>query len=175
VRRANSCNRRRALADNPDVKVLAPLHTRLVRGHVAVVHPRYVSLVLAGQKTMESRLSIARCQPWGCVGSGDELYFKCSGGTIKARARVTHVESRSELTPVAIATLRAQHNATILATSAYWRDRRRARYATLITFADVMPIDVGPAVRLPRLYGRGWIVLGPQALGKSRRRLSQSA
>ena len=129
--------------------------------HVAVLKSPYIDLLLEGRKTMESRLSKTRREPFGCVAPGDLVLFKASGGPYRAKAIVSHVESLSDLTPACVRALRARVNPLVLGAPAYWHAKRDARYATLMTLEGVEPCAEGPA--LPVLAGRAWVCMSERA------------
>ncbi len=122
-----------------------------------MVHRRYLDLILEGRKTVESRLTRVRCEPFGRIEIGDRVYFKERSGPIRAAATVGGLRVHEGLTPGAVQRLRAEHNDHILGGREYWSLKRDARYAVLIWLADVAPAADWP-VR-PRLNGRGWLCL----------------
>jgi hypothetical protein len=140
--------------------------------HVAVVRRVYAEAMLAGAKTVESRLSINRVPPFGVIGVGDEIYFKQSSGPFRLRAVAADVVCMSGLLPSRVDALRRKFNHAIGAPRSYWDAKRTARYATLITLADVEPVNVGPDI--PRLHGRAWLRLAaePRTSHTHRRRAS---
>ncbi|MCA9294734.1 MAG: ASCH domain-containing protein [Phycisphaerales bacterium] len=125
--------------------------------HVAVLKRRYIDLLLEGRKTMESRLSVTRREPFGIVVPGDAIYFKESGGPYRARAVVADVELVDGLTPRAVSALRRRVNSQVLGDPAYWQSKRTAKYATLLTFIELEVCSRGPA--LPVLAGRAWVCM----------------
>lgn len=128
--------------------------------HVAVIHANYLNLILSGEKTVEARLSLTRQPPYGRVARGDTIWFKASGGSFGAAARVRRVASWQHLVPSGIEQLRADHNSEIRGEAEFWKCKRRARYATLVWLSDVRAIEQGPAyTHTPG--GRAWYVLTP--------------
>ena len=59
--------------------------------HLAVFVEPFLQFVLDGRKTVESRFSIHRRPPFGCVRSGDLVLIKESGGPVVAMAEVSNV------------------------------------------------------------------------------------
>jgi len=55
--------------------------------------------ILHGEKTAESRWYKNKYQPWNRITAGDAIYFKDSGGPVRAKARVTRVLQFENLTP----------------------------------------------------------------------------
>ncbi len=129
--------------------------------HIALLKRNYLDMLLDGRKTMESRLSITRRAPFRAVMSGESIFFKQSGGPYRAHAIINQVEFIDGLTPRAVRALRTRVNGQVLGESAYWRSKRTAKYATLLTFREIMPCDTGPA--LPVLAGRAWVCMPDDA------------
>lgn len=129
--------------------------------HLAVVRPEYLDLIVSGRKTIESRLTRTRREPFGRVRAGDRVYFKAVGGPVRCVAvarRVMYVEG---LSPGRVEALRARFNRRVLGTRAYWSGRRQARYATLVWLGDVRP--VAEPWHCAPLHGRGWLTLSDHA------------
>lgn len=125
--------------------------------HAVVIHPRYLDLVLSGEKDIESRLSVNRVEPFGVVRVGERLYFKARGGAFGATALVARVNFYEGLTPRAVEGLRRQWNGRVRGELSYWRSKRRARFATLIELSAVEPVAFGPTT--PPFHGRAWRML----------------
>src|SRR4051794_13550693 len=62
-----------------------------VRGHLAILFEPFVSKILDGTKTIESRFHRVRCAPFGQVRDGDILFLKVTSGPLVALAIVTDV------------------------------------------------------------------------------------
>src|SRR5713226_5052497 len=59
--------------------------------HLAIFVEPFLQFVLDGRKTVESRFSITRRPPFGCVRSGDLVLVKQSGGPVIALAEISQV------------------------------------------------------------------------------------
>jgi len=125
--------------------------------HVAILKPGYIHDVLAGRKTVESRLTKTAQPPFGKVTTGERLFLKASGGPFMATALAGKVSSFSDMQPRDIEALRKRHNRQIAGDNAYWQAKRDSRFATLIELTDVEPIAVGPAYKVA--YMKAWYVL----------------
>jgi len=130
------------------------------RAHLAVMHEPYLSYVLAGRKSVESRFSRHRVAPFGQVGLGDLLLLKSQSGPVTGVARVAHVDSY-RLDPVIWASIRNRFSAALCVTDErFWVERREARYATLMRLAAALAVE--PLV-LEKRDRRPWVVLVPRA------------
>lgn len=133
--------------------------------HVAIIHRRFVELILAGSKTVEARLHRVRCDPFERVCPGDRVYFKQAGGPFRASARVRHVVCRAGLDPAGVRALRREFGPNVRAPREFWDAKRSARFATLIWLDAVEPVDRGPdyarlRAATPR---RAWFVLNGES------------
>jgi hypothetical protein len=130
------------------------------RAHLAVMHEPYLSYVLAGRKSVESRFSRHRVAPFDQVGVGDLLLLKSLSGPVAGVARVAHVDSYV-LDPASWASIRERFSTALCAEDdEFWADRRDARYATLMRLAGAVAIE---PLALEKRDRRPWVVLVPRA------------
>ncbi|HEY4778844.1 MAG TPA: ASCH domain-containing protein [Solirubrobacterales bacterium] len=126
--------------------------------HVAVMREPYLSLLLEGTKTIESRFSARRIQPFGRVHPGDVLALKRQSGPLVGLALVTEARFY-ELDAEVLQSLRDQYAPELAATDdRFWQERSQAAYATLI---DVVDPSVVPEVAVRKRDRRGWASLAP--------------
>ena len=116
-----------------------------------------MTAVLDGRKTMESRFTLTRQPPWGCVEPGDIILLKRSGGAVVGVARAGAAQSH-ELSPALIQRLRARFETQLCATDdQFWSSRAGKNYATLIEIEDVEPLA---DVAIEKRDRRGWVSYG---------------
>lgn len=132
-----------------------------MRHHVAILQARPLKLILAGHKTIESRITRGRLAPWNCIAPGDVIHLKKSSGPFVAKAIAGKIHPYDKLTPARIAQLKKQFNDRILGPDEYWQQKQHCRYATFITLTHVTPAHTGPA--FPKSYGLAWFVLNDPA------------
>jgi hypothetical protein len=125
--------------------------------HVAILHQQYVRLILAGRKTVESRLTVRPLAPFSKVEPGERIYFKVTSGPYQATAIADQIDQRDNLTPAIIEQLYRRYNDAVCGEEAYWQMKRNAKFATFITLRDVQPCTRGPA--LPKSQGLAWFVV----------------
>lgn len=123
--------------------------------HLAIFAEPFLSKVLSGEKTMESRFSRNRCAPYGEIGDGDILLLKEVAGPIcgLALARRTWCY---DLAIEPIDRIRFRFGAEIGADDKFWASRAEAAYATLIELhasATISPVSCDKRDR------RGWVAL----------------
>jgi ASC-1-like (ASCH) protein len=125
--------------------------------HIAVLLPQYIDLILAGEKTVECRLTKQARDPFENVEPGERIYFKASAGPYAATAIVEHVLCEQGLTPRRISEIKRDYNHLIRGEDQFWRWKRDSRYCTLVWLKDVQPTSAGPRVR--PLQGVAWLCL----------------
>ncbi len=126
--------------------------------HVAILVSPYPRLILEGRKTVESRFSRLRREPFGAIRPGDRIYFKLSGGPFVATAVAERVWMADRITPEKMDRIRERHNEAICAPDAYWAGKRgETRFATLIWLRDAAPTRLAPRYRSQKM--RAWYVL----------------
>lgn len=135
------------------------------RTHVALVRPEYVRAIIDGVKTIESRLSMHRRAPFGCVAPGDTLFVVATatgGPRMACVAHVSRVLSVEGLSPRGVVRLQRSYNQQIRGESAYWQSKRGAKYATLVWLNDVREVTTYPAyAEAPGASPRGaWFCVG---------------
>ncbi len=112
--------------------------------HLAILREPYLSRILMGVKTIESRFLQVRTAPYGRVAVDDRLLLKRSGRPIAATARVAKVALYDNLTPARVAVLIDQHAAGLCLDGDVLDRALRSRYAVLIWLGDVAPIEHPP-------------------------------
>lgn len=129
---------------------------RAVHVHLAVMREPWLSHIMAGRKTIESRFSRALVPPHGVVETGDVLLFKRAAGPVCAMARVADVDFH-DLAHDGLDAIRARFATALCADNdAFWSDRNDARYATLMHLSDVRPVS---DLYVNKRDRRGWVVL----------------
>lgn len=128
--------------------------------HVAIFSEPFLSLVLAGTKTVESRFSRNRCAPYGEVGDGDIILIKEVAGPICGVALAKRTWCY-DLVTEPIERIKDRFGAGIWADDEFWSSRADALYATLIELeatASISPVYCDKRDR------RGWVSLRPRQL-----------
>ena len=124
--------------------------------HIAILRQPFFDMVLAGEKTIESRWSMHKIAPYGKVSVGDEILLKETGKDVTATAIVKDVKYY-ELTPKKVEEIRIKYGKQI-GTDKFkdWQGTLQKKYCTLIWLADVKTIS---PLKVQRSNGAGWIVL----------------
>lgn len=126
--------------------------------HLAILIDPYLQYILQGKKTVESRFSMRRFAPFGCVERNDVVLLKRSGGPIVGLCQITdawyyHLDPRSW------AEIRNEFTQMLCAQDpSFWTEREKAAFATLMRLGNVREID---PIKFPKNDRRGWVVLKP--------------
>jgi hypothetical protein len=128
------------------------------RMHLAVFNEPFLTLLLDGKKTIESRFSVNRVAPYASVARDDLILLKRSAGPVVGIA-LAGDPGFYRLDVAAWRIIRSRFAAAICAPDErFWEQRARARYGTLIPVratATVRPLTVAKRDR------RGWVVIEP--------------
>lgn len=113
-----------------------------VNVHLAVFSQPFLSLLLDGTKTIESRFSINRVNPFNRVKKGDVVFFKKSGGLVYGYFVVGNTEYYESPSPAKLKDLAKRYSAKIcsMAVDNFWEDRSHCRFISLFEVAKVTPI-----------------------------------
>lgn len=125
--------------------------------HVAVLKPKYLAMLLSGEKTLECRLTRNRIEPHGRIRRGERVYFKESSGPFRATAIVEEIIEHTDLDESGILAIREAYGPSIGAPDSFWESKRTARFAVLVRFRRIEEVSRGP--KMPTLNGRGWVRL----------------
>lgn len=131
--------------------------------HLAVFSEPFLSRVLSGEKTIESRFSRNRCAPYGEIGDGDIILLKEVAGPIRGMSLARRAWCY-DLSAEPIGRVRDRFGDEICADDAFWASRADALYATLIELDATAPLD---AVRCDKRDRRGWVALRSRQLAFS--------
>ena len=141
-------------------KQLASLRTSRelpFRLHLAIFVEPFLSFILQGRKTVESRFSVVKCAPYDRVSPGDVILLKRAAGPVVGLCRVTSAWFY-ELDASNLREIRDKFARAICADDDFWEARRACSYATLMTVSN--PIEI-PHFNVAKRDRRGWAILDP--------------
>lgn len=125
------------------------------RVHLAIFVEPYLSYMLDGSKTVESRFTMNASAPYARVDAGDVLLLKRAGGGIEGICRAADAWFY-ELHPGTWDEIRKRFGGLLRVSADFLATRSRANYATLIRVDKVQRIEPVPVRKRDR---RGWVVL----------------
>lgn len=123
--------------------------------HLAVFVEPWLSWLLEGTKTIESRFSVRRTIPYERVTPGDVMLLKASSGPVVGIAEIAKTWF-FDFERDARAGMQRKHGAAIGADADFWASVEHARYASLLEIRHVRTLRPIPC---PKKDRRGWVVL----------------
>jgi len=124
--------------------------------HLAILYRTYVDAILAGEKSIECRLSRMGNIPQSVVQPGDLIWFKERSGPVRAVASAKLVRRFDRLNPDRVDWLRRRVNPGVAAPASFWRQYRDARVGVLIWLDNVCALTPFWVRKNDR---RAWVVL----------------
>jgi hypothetical protein len=126
--------------------------------HLAIFNEPFMSLIFAGEKTIESRFSINKVGPFAKISKGDIVLMKKSGGPVLAYFIAGDIEYISNVTPEKIKEIEKNYGKQIGTQhdSMFWEGRARANYITLISVKKIKRLPPFISEKKDRT---GWVVL----------------
>jgi hypothetical protein len=123
--------------------------------HLAVMIEPYLTYILEGKKTIESRFSKHAIAPFYQIEPGELVLLKLTGGPVVGCFMADSVEFVN-LDDRERARLRQDYSEAICADAEFWKAREDKRYATLVGVRNARDLRPAPVAKSDR---RGWIVL----------------
>lgn len=123
--------------------------------HVAVMVEPFLSSLLAGRKTIESRFSRHKIAPYQKTAPGDLVLLKQSSGPVVGSFEVAFVRYL-ELTSKTLKELEANYERQINGSKEFWQAQQTKRYASLFGVKNIQPRT---ATAIQKQDPRGWVVL----------------
>lgn len=104
--------------------------------HLAILKEPYLTYILEGKKTIESRFTQVKCAPWKQVQSGDTIYLKKSGGLIVGKA-IAKLVKHCILTAQNYDEIICKYRDQLCITDEFITQKRSTKYLTLIWLSSV--------------------------------------
>jgi len=122
--------------------------------HLAIFVEPYLTAVLEGKKTIESRFAVTRRPPYHCIVPDDYIILKKSGGPVMGLA-IAKSANFYRLSPAILAELRQKFAKELFAQEDdFWADRADKQYATLIELGNTTPIN---PITIYKRDRQGWV------------------
>jgi hypothetical protein len=138
------------------------------RVHLAVMVEPYLSYILQGKKSIESRFSKNAIAPYMQIAPDDLVLLKLTGGPVVGCFTTEAVEFVS-LCENELDRLRTNYSEAICADEEFWTVRSHKQYATLIGVRDPLKLPPSAVAKSDR---RGWVALSSPAVDVGDNQLS---
>lgn len=123
--------------------------------HLAVFVEPYLTFLLQGKKTIESRFSVYKHAPFGQVQNGDILVLKKASGPVCGVCRVAHVWFY-RLDPSTWSEIEQYAEGLCMDGSAFWKKKKSASFATLMQVEEVQRLE---EFDIDKVDPRSWVVI----------------
>lgn len=126
------------------------------RCHLAIVVEPYLSRLLDGTKTIESRFCRQRKPPFESVDPGDTLILKRSCGPVAGICKVAQA-FYFDLRDFPLRAVRDSFGPAIAVTDeAFWKAQEQARFVSLFRVSQMTPL---PLIECRKRDRRAWVVM----------------
>lgn len=136
-----------------DCIALGPTKSSL---HLAVFVEPYLSLLMAGAKTIESRFSRNYVAPFGLLKPGDVVLLKRAGADVVGIARVGQVKFLERSDPSWNKLRDTYQDQLCVTDDEFWDRVADSWFGSLIWFDRLKPI---PSIECDKNDRRGWVVI----------------
>jgi len=124
--------------------------------HLAIFNEPYLSYILEGKKTIESRFSKNKIAPYKNVYTNDIVLLKLSGGPIIGICLISDIWHYL-LVPESWKEMKKEYTISLCAQDPnFWQQRKSASYATLMRMKHIEHIK---PIEFSKKDRRGWVVL----------------
>jgi hypothetical protein len=126
--------------------------------HLAVFNEPFLSLIINGEKKMESRFSMNKISPFGKVKKGDVIILKESGGLVTGAFVAGEVMFFQNINNIVLEEIEFNYGKAICSShdKDFWKNRDKAKYGSLI---EVKKIKKLPPFKSEKKDRSGWSVL----------------
>lgn len=126
--------------------------------HLAIFNEPFLSLVLTGEKKIESRFSINKISPYQRVKKGDVIILKESGGYVTGVFVAGKVEFFHNIEKRMLDEIEFKYGELICSSydKDFWKNKNKAKYGSLIEVKKVKKLTPFKSEKLDR---SGWSVL----------------
>lgn len=106
--------------------------------HLGIFTEPYLSYMLEGKKTIESRFSKNRIAPYQQISKDDIVFIKKSGGDVVGYFTIKKIEFY-DLERIPIAQIKKRYQKELCVSDSFWKLKAHSHYATLI-FIDELSL-----------------------------------
>lgn len=124
--------------------------------HLAVFIEPFLTYVLDGSKTVESRFSAKRCAPYACVSPGDVVLVKAASGPVVAIAEISGVWFYNVVARDLRRIRKRFGKALRIDDPTFWDRKASACFVTLMRLSKVQACS---PIRCAKRDRRGWVVI----------------
>ena len=116
----------------------------------------YVTFILDGRKTIESRFHKTKKLPFKKVVAGDILFLKRWGGSLRGLVLIGHTEYHGPMRDGEAEAILRKHRAALAIGESFISEKKNSKYASLLSILDRAATDHIPCTNAD---GLAWVVL----------------
>ncbi len=123
--------------------------------HLALMVEPYLSLILSGKKTIESRFSTKRIMPYNNISDGDIVVLKKSGGNIVAIFEVENAVFKQINKKDDIEEIKKNYGNELCLEDKFWSEKKDANYVSLIKISHLQPVS---PIMIKKANRQSWLI-----------------
>lgn len=114
--------------------------------HLGIFSEPYLTFMLDGKKTIESRFSKNKILPYQQIQKDDIVIVKKSSGKVVAYFTIKKIIF-FDLTEISIEEIKSNYQKELCVGENFWVNKKDSRYATLIWIDKIVPLKPFPIVK----------------------------
>ena len=126
--------------------------------HLALMVEPYLSRILDGEKTIESRFSTKRINPYDKISSGDIVVLKKSSGSVVAVFEVETAMFKQIKNDNDFEAIRKDYGKELCLNDEFWIRKKDAKYVTLIRISHLQTLS---PVIINKANRQSWMTYTP--------------
>ncbi len=107
--------------------------------HLGIFVEPYLTYMLDGEKTIESRFSKKMIIPWNKIALDDIVFVKKSGGDVLAYFKIKDLQFIN-LDEYSIQDIKKKYSKELCVNNEFWELKKDSKYATLIFIKEIVKI-----------------------------------
>lgn len=123
--------------------------------HLALMVEPYLSLILNGAKTIESRFSTKRIIPFNNITCGDIVVLKKSGGDIVAVFESGDVIFKQINGRIDVDEIKRKYGRELCLEESFWEKKEKAKYVTLVSITHLKKIS---PISIKKVNRQSWLI-----------------
>lgn len=116
------------------------MNDKKINLHIGLFVEPYLSLILNGKKTIESRFSKVKIIPFNSVELGDFILLKKSSGPIYGVIEAGKIHN-FYVVPNTMWLIKDKFGKELCLTEEFWEHKKNSKYATLIEIASIIKFE----------------------------------
>lgn len=125
------------------------------KSHLGIFAEPYLTFMLEGKKTIESRFSQKRIAPFNQITKDDIVFIKKSSGNVLGYLTIKEILF-FDLNITSIDSIKEKYSRELCVDESFWNQKRYSKYATLIIIDEIFKLE---PFKINKKGMQTWIVL----------------